>query len=178
MDRPVYRSPLAAKTPGGVLDMREITDFSLVNLRGQGDEFRRAAAKVLGAELPAANTAVSVGDGRTIFWLGPDEWLVRDMRESAPKALFDLSKTMHAAAVEVSDYYALIRFGGGSARHALADGCPLDLEAFAAGQCAQSRLGVAAILLHQTDDSPTYEAQVRWSFADYVWEYLRTAAGE
>lgn len=178
MDRPVYRSPLSSKTSGGVLDMREITDFSLVNLRGKGDEFMHAAADILGAKLPGANTTVTVGEGRTIFWLGPDEWLVRDSWDNTPKGLFDLSKKMHAAAVEVSDYYTLIRFGGKSARHALSEGCPLDMEEFSVGQCAQSRLGVAAILLHQVDEVPTYEAQVRWSFADYVWEYLRTAVGE
>lgn len=179
----VYRSPLAAKTGGGSLAMQEITGQTLLNLRGKADdaEFIQAATAVLGVQLPlSANTTTAAGD-TSVFWLGPDEWLVRTaaashtIAGSLQKALADV----HAAVVDVSDYFTVIRIAGAAAREALAAACPLDLhpQKFLPGSCAQSHYGQAAVLLHLVDEAPTFDIQTRWSYADYVWEYLRAAGG-
>ena len=177
MDKVIYRSPLATKTPDDKL--REITDLALVNLRGRGDAFMKAAEEELGAALPIApNTTISVGK-RIIFWLGPDEWLVRDTESAAATKIVDwAAATSAAAAVLVSDYYTVIGIGGARAKPALATACPLDLDILGVGQCAQSHFGQAAIMIYCCDNTPNFELLVRWSFADYVWEYLRAASKE
>ena len=65
-------------------------------------------------------------------------------------------------------------------RDLLAKGCPVDLHpsVFDVGQCAQSHLAKAPILLRQVDREPTFEIIVRRSFADYFWTWLEDAAAE
>jgi sarcosine oxidase, subunit gamma len=62
----------------------------------------------------------------------------------------------------------------------LAKGCPIDLHprAFSIGQCAQSRLAKAPILIGQIENQPFFELIFRRSFADYLWTWLETAAAE
>jgi len=69
-------------------------------------------------------------------------------------------------------------FARRAARGVLAQGCPLDLHprAFRAGACAQSLLAGIDVLLHQRDDAPSYDLQVRWSHAAYLWAWLAAAA--
>ena len=181
------RSPLAAKTGGGALALEEITGQALFNLRGSpaDEKFTAAAESALGGALPVAPNTTAQAEGRTVFWLGPDEWQVRVSESARAKTWTALKKVRAAAAngaavVDISDYYTVIRIAGGGARDALAAGCPLDLhpKKFAAGQCAQSRFGRAAVLLFQCGDAPVFDIQVRWSFADYLWEYLRAAGGK
>lgn len=156
-----------------------------ITLRGNPDDkaFTGAAASVLGAALPVEpNTTAASGDV-TIQWVGPDEWLIHTP-PGAEKALgAKLTEALagqHCAVVDVSDYYTVIRLAGRHARGVLAKGCPLDLHprSFKPGDCAGTLYFKAAIRLVQIDDAPCYDLQVRWSFADYVWENLVQGARE
>ena len=114
-----------------------------------------------------------------ILWLGPSEWLIwTTAREDVLSALDGGLAGIHSAVADVSDYYAILRLSGDLAREVLAHGCPLDLDAsvFGSGSCAQSRFRAAAILLHCADDAPTYDVQVRWSYAEYLRRYLSEVA--
>ncbi len=175
--------------------MREIAGQTLVLARGvwEDEQFKTALQKAAGCAPPSSfNTAETAADGgRIVFRLGPDEWLVRDAKTPPEKICAKFwrefrrdkkseepqSESTHAAVVNVSDYYTVIEIAGDGARDALAAGCPLDLHprAFAPGAHAQSRFAAAAVLLYLRDDAPTFEAQVRRSFAEYVWDYLRAA---
>ncbi len=57
-------------------------------------------------------------------------------------------------------------------------GVSLDLHprAFRVGQCAQTGLSRANVLLHLTDDAPTFEVYVLKSFSDYLWRWLEKVA--
>lgn len=187
--KPVFRSPLAAKSPEGAL--REIAGQTLVLVRGdlENAQFTTAFQKAAGDAPPSSFSMAKANGERILFRLGPDEWLVRDaktppekicakfQRELRRETKTEKSETPHAAVVNVSDYYTTIQIAGDGARDALAAGCPLDLHprAFAAGSFAQSRFAVAAVLLYLRDDAPTFEVQVRRSFAEYVWDFLRAA---
>ena len=181
--QPRLRMPLDGKTAGGALNLCEISRCA-INLRGDGadESFRRAVSEALSGELPTTpNTTAQLGDVLAL-WLGPDEWLLRADNAKRAALLAALQKALTAtvaAVVEVSDYYTIIEISGTQARDALAAACPLDLHPpqFQTGACAQSHYAAAAILLNQSDDTPTYHLQVRWSYAAYVWEYLRTVAG-
>lgn len=155
--------------------------FGKILIRGESEDgaFLKAAEGVLGASLPLTpNAAVELkgGGGRgRIFWLGPSEWLVwTEAREEKLSALAEALTDLHAAVVDVSDYYAVLRLSGELAREVLAHGCPLDLHegVFKAGDCAQTRFRAAALLIYQADDKPTYDVQMRWSYAEYMRRYL------
>lgn len=117
-----------------------------------------------------------------IFCLGADEWLVHCDLACAEAVRATLEKSFgetHHAATIVTDYYSLLELRGRRAAAVLARGCPLDLHprVFTAPRCAQTRFGNASILLYQptTDAEPRFIIQTRWSFTEYVWDYLTVA---
>lgn len=163
-----------------------------INLRiDPRDSARVAAAEAaLGVALPRAPNTSAHGADRTVLWLGPDEWLVvlaADEDESAvADALAAALTEHHAAIVAVGHARTVIGVAGPRARDVLAKGCGLDLHprAFGPGQCAQTALARAGIILHQRDGfhqregGPSYDIDCRRSFAPYVWAWLEDAAGE
>jgi sarcosine oxidase subunit gamma len=113
------------------------------------------------------NTTVPAG-GRTVLWLGPDEWLVLGGREEDyPDA---------AAAVDVSAARVVLELSGPRAADVLATGCSLDLDAssFAPGRCAQTLLARAEVLLWRCEPERWW-VLVRPSFASYVRRWLEDA---
>ncbi len=155
-----------------------------LDLRGAPTEaFVAAAAGALGFALPtAANTSAGAG-GVTAFWLGPDEWLVvtpPGCEDATARALRAALEGGHFALTDVSEGRAVIGLCGPRAREVLTKGCPLDLHAreFAPGDCAQSTLAKALVILHQTSAAPAYDIYVERSFADYLWSWLEDAAAE
>ena len=155
-----------------------------VNLRGRPTKrFREAAGGALGFAPPVKpNTSAGAGGVRAL-WLGPDEWLIVTRPGREGEVIEGLRARLggqHAAVTDVSEGRAVIGLAGPRAREVLMKGCPLDLHsrAFKAGDCAQSRLARALVIVHQTSDAPAYDVYVERSFADYLWRWLEDAAKE
>ncbi len=165
--------------------LAELVPPGQVNLRGDPTDgrFARAAGAVLGCVLPTdANTVRSAADV-TVLWLGPDEWLVLTQPGAEGQVIRRLREAvsgLHAAVTDVTGNRALLRLSGPGARETLMKGCGLDLHprAFRPGQCAQTLLARAGVLIHQRDDRPTYDVMPRRSFAEYVWAWLADAMAE
>ena len=87
---------------------------------------------------------------------------------------------LFAAVTVVGGGQTVLVLEGSAARDVLARGCTLDLHprAFVPGRCAQTLLGKAPVLLRLVSATPKFELVVRRSFADYLWLYLASAAGE
>ena len=114
----------------------------------------------------------------TIYWLGPDEWLLATEPGIEKDLAAQLCKNLAGqcySLVDVTGGQVLIRLSGDRAREALARGCTLDLHprAFKAGQCAQTTLAKTSMLIALADDTPTFDIIVRRSFADYAARWLR-----
>lgn len=128
----------------------------------------------LGVELPANNRVNAVGD-RRVLWLGPDEWLVvgPDGSEGEISALLEQALEGAGAVVDLSGNRTGIEIRGPRGRDLLATCCSLDLHprVFGPGQCAQTLLQKAPILIEQTADDVTL-LHVRPSFAAYVAAWL------
>lgn len=140
----------------------------------------QALARALGFAPPETPNTVTNAGARRALWLSPGTWrivggpddaarLETALREAMPRAL--------ASVVDVSDFYTVIQIRGAGARAALARGCPLDLHerAFGAGRCARSLLVHNDVLLHQCDDAPSFDVEVRRSVAPYLWSWLTGA---
>ena len=143
-----------------------------------------AAGAALGGSLPRApNTAAATINGWTLLWLGPDEWLVTGPAQEGA-ALEDALRVRldghHHALTDVSAMYATLALSGPLAREVLMKGCRLDvhLRAFAAGTCVQTAFAKAQVILHQTDDAPSYEITARNSFSVYLATWLLDAMAE
>ncbi len=153
-----------------------------INLRATGDALA-GAAEVLGMAPPATANTVASDGVRRILWLGPDEWLIATPpgEEAAlgPR-LEEALAGHHAAVTDVTDGRTVITLAGERASDVLAKGCSLDLHprVFVAGQCAQSTLARASVIVHQTTDDPAYDIYVDRSFARYLWMWLEDASLE
>ena len=143
-----------------------------------------AVGALLGGSLPRTpNTAAATVNGKTLLWLGPDEWLVTGPAAEGA-ALEDTLRarleSRHNALTDVIAMYATLALSGPRAREVLMKGCRLDLHprAFKPGTCVQTALARANVILHQTDGTPTYEITVRNSFAHYLGTWLLDAMAE
>ncbi|MQA08204.1 MAG: sarcosine oxidase subunit gamma [Pseudonocardiaceae bacterium] len=142
--------------------------------------------RALGVALPSRpNTVCESVDGRyATLWLGPDEWLVVAPDGTAEPVCNALNTALNTAldggpgsVVDVSANRAVLRLSGPAARDVLETGCSVDLHprAFGPGDCVQTMLARAQVVLWQRDDLPAYWILVRSSFADYLTDWLCAA---
>ena len=150
-----------------------------INLRGNPENtgFTQAVQNALGLVLPLEANTMSSSAGLRIFWLGPDEWLIHLPLETVDERIDILREALgnqHAAITEVSDYFSVLELSGPQARSIIASASPFDTrpQHFKTGQCTQTLFGHASILLWPLEDTPTFGIQVRWSYAQYVYDYL------
>lgn len=191
-EAPAPRSPLAAiadalaeaRADGVTLaDGSARARFNL-RLDPKDADALTSAGAILGGSLPRTpNTAASTVNGKTLLWLGPDEWLVTGPAEEGAALEETLRGRLdgrHHALTDVSAMYATLGLSGPRAREVLMKGCRLDLHprAFKPGTCVQTALAKANVILHQTDDAPSYEITVRNSFSVYLASWLLDAMAE
>ena len=117
-------------------------------------------------DFPAGPNTTAEVAGATVLWLGPDEWLVLGATEA------DFRDA--AAAVDVSANRVGLELAGDDAAEVLARGCALDLDRFEPGQCAQTLLARAQVVLYRPDEA-TWWILVRPSFAPYLRAWLEDA---
>ena len=173
MSEPVPDAPVA-------ISVRPGRGFLNLRLNPRSSQALKAAERILGHPLPLAANTFTPGQ-HTIYWLGPDEWLIATGAERAAALASELAEALtgrHAAINDVSGGNVELLVSGADARTVLAKGCPLDLHPreFAPGQCAQTGLGRASVLLAAADDRPAFAIVVRRSFADYLRRWLANAA--
>ena len=191
-EAPAPRSPLAsladalAEARAGDAVLAEQPARTRLNLRldpGDADALTAAGAALGGALPLTPNTAAVTARGWTVLWLGPDEWLATGPAAEDAALVEALGTSLdgkHCALTDVSAMYATLALSGPQAREVLMKGCRLDLHprAFAPGACMQTALARAQVILHQTDDDPSFEITVRNSFAHYLATWLLDATAE
>jgi sarcosine oxidase subunit gamma len=156
-----------------------------LDLRGNpaDPDFLDAVRKAAGVALPQEpNTVARAGELRAL-WLGPNEWLLVGPPGREAELLPAIAGALagrHAGVTDVSEARTAILVAGPKARELLAKGCPLDFHprAFAPGQCAQSGLAGANVIIELVDDGPTFEIGVLDSFADHLWRWLERAGAD
>ena len=195
MSEPILReSPLARfkrvartheATAAAGLIVREHAFLGHLNLRGSAKDprFVGAVSDVFGDGLPLVANTVTDVQGITMYWLGPDEWLIVTPGERRAGIEAELRKVLtglRVAVTDVSGGQTVLQLHGAHVRDVLAKGCPIDLHprAFSIGQCAQSHLAKAPVLIGQIENQPYFELIFRRSFADYLWTWLEGAAAE
>ncbi len=157
----------------------EIALLDMLTLRGDASDpsFAAAVLSATGLALPVVANTASVGHGRQLFWLGPDEWLLK-VSGGAGEAI---EAALRAALV--GKHFSVVQMGGGSttlslqgpaSADLLSRGCPLDLHArsFPAGALAQSHISKANVVLYCLEAQTSFEITVRRSFAEYLFKWL------
>jgi sarcosine oxidase subunit gamma len=147
-----------------------------IDVRARGNAAYRAAAILGVASLPVPNRVIATRNGEC-YWLGPTEWLWVGPPGERRFTLRALEKAIvddDGAVVDVSSSRVILDLVGPSAREVLASCCALDLHprVFGPGQCAQTLVGKAPVLLTQVDVASAYRLFLRPSFAAYVVSWL------
>lgn len=161
--------------------LRQMALCGKLNIRGNSEDsaLSDALKSAIEIDLPGIN-GVSERKSNRLFGLGPNEWLLYcdlDQVEQIGAAISEQMGDRHHAVTEVSDYYTVIRLRGPDAESLIRRGSPLDIhpDKFQSGDMAQTRFGHASILLYKQSDGESWDIQVRWSYAEYVWDYLVSA---
>ena len=176
--------PRALQVDGQAVALGECPLMDMLNLRGnpQDAAFTQAVASVTGLALPLQANTATLGPGRTMLWLGPDEWMLQceaGQAAALEKGLRAALSGQHFSVVEVGHGFTTLSVQGPGAGALLSRGCPLDFHhsAFKAGHMAQTHIARtnAIVLCRQTGTD--YTLTVRRSFADYLFRWLSAAAG-
>lgn len=176
------RSPLGAVSLPD--ELKELPFLTYVALQLDPDNAAAVAAAeaAIGEALPLVPNTVSGTGELSVLWLGPTEWLIvapDGEEERIETALRSALASGTSSVVNVSANRTTLELRGPRARDILEAGCPIDLDAraFDAGQCAQTLVGRAGVILWQTEPapSPTYRLLVRPSFAAYLAAWLSDA---
>ena len=159
-------------------------DLGHINLRGRASnaEFMQPVERALGQALPTRPNTFSA-DRHQVFWLGPDEWLIVTAAAEAAELAERLKQATsgtHASVNDISGGQIALMLKGAKCRDLLAKGCTLDLHpgVFTHGDCAQSGLARANVLLALVDETPTFLIVVRRSFSEYLCRWLAHAGDD
>lgn len=182
-----YAEELAAGS-NEAMSLREIPFLVQVGLRAEpGSDTAAAFAAVLGADLPAPGKAASYGGGRTVLWLGPDEFLLIAPEETesgispaAVTAEFTSVLTgLPGQAVDLSANRTTLELKGAAVEDVLNSAIRIDLEerSFPVGDARATLLGKTPIILWRTA-SDTIRLLPRASFAVHVARWLLDAMRE
>lgn len=141
-----------------------------------------AAGTSFGISFPQTPCRFSAKGNRTVYWLGPDEWLLVGSGEPSGRLYADLSiaTARHSCSlVDVSHRSDAFALRGSQSAYILNHGCPLDLsiDAFPVGMCTRTIIGKASVLVSRSHVD-SFEIDVWRSFAPYVWQLLDEARQE
>src|SRR5699024_4318089 len=168
------RNGVSASGETGVT-LRECPFLGHVSIRGEVDDtaFTAACAQVLGVALPTTPNTQVQGDGITVCWLRPTEWLLLSAGEDVQARIDQLRTALdgvHAGVIELSGGQTLIEVRGAHAMDTLAKGTTLDLHPrqFGADQCARTLLAKTTAFIRVVEPGQAFEIVVRRSFADYL----------
>ena len=163
--------------------IREVPFLTMVGVRAVPGS--AAAGRIetrLATSLPSACGAVTTGDGVSVLWLSPDEFLVvseEQRRAPLTAALVESLQGEPGSATDLSANRTTFELGGPSAREVLEKGCPLDLHprAFQVGTAYLTLIGSVPVILWKVADE-LYRIFPRSSFADFLGRWLLDAMAE
>lgn len=163
--------------------IREVPFLTMVGVRVVPGS--AAAGRIetrLGVSLPSACGDVTSGDGVSVLWLSPDEFLVvSDKQQPAPltTALVEALEAEPGSATDLSANRTTFELSGPAAREVLEKGCPLDLHprTFEVGSAYLTLIGSVPVILWKVSDE-LYRISPRSSFADFAGRWLVDAMAE
>ena len=153
----------------------------LLVLKG-GPAAQEQFSKVLGMNVPCIPNTVTVGNDKSLLWLGPEEWLliVSDSEEERIASELSFSAVIESmVAIVVSDHYSVITIQGSETVDVLAQACSIDLhpKKFSTGQCCRCAFARTTAIVRPLDSQGTYELIVESSYEQYTKDWLKKAIG-
>ena len=138
---------------------------------------------ITGINLPLKAGEVFGNNEYRIQWLGPNEWIIQCADDEKDGLIDNIRLQLsgeHYSITDISDYYLTIRLSGKNSNEVLSKGTSLDLKTYICNKdmCAQTYIAKATVLIDRLSNEPMYDISVRWSYAEYLWEWLIDASYE
>ena len=154
-----------------------------LRIRDTDTDVLNKVSAYLGYELPTNSGEVSTNDESRTAWLGPNEFLIQCAEDKKDNFIEDLNRSLidcFYALTDVSDYYITIRLSGKKSIDVLEKGCPLNFKEYLKNKntCAQSYISKGTVLIDRLSDDQVFDILIRWSFADYLWDWLSDSCSE
>ena len=158
--------------------LRELPYAAIVRVQALDDDGCSAAGAAIGVELPGPGALVQ-GDGLTVAWVAPNEWLVF-LAASAEPALVAALAVDGVFATSIGDARTGFAIDGARAAQVLARGTGIDLHpaVFPGGRVCNTRLAQLAVMLARPPETPSFHVWVDRSSGAWLWQWLLDAAGE
>lgn len=154
-----------------------------LNLRGdlQDPDFEKSVELVLGVPLPPRPCSYETNGEKSIYWLGPNEWLliVDGGSEAAVESHLREVFKGHISIVNISGGQTLINLRGADVETVLKKSSGYDFHPshFGPGRCVQTTFAKATALVSKKADG-SFDLLIRRSFADYLATWLLDAGRE
>ena len=132
--------------------------------------------KTIGLDLPTAPGQVAKKGSLTATWIGPDEWLIIDDKQSID-ALMPRRENAQFSATDISHRNVGFLLSGEGATNVLNSACPRDLSlsAFPVNTGSRTIFGKAEVVIIRTGRN-AFRVECWRSFSPYVWELLLDGA--
>tara|TARA_A100001388_G_C28745768_1_gene489377 strand:- start:491 stop:1075 length:585 start_codon:yes stop_codon:yes gene_type:complete len=134
-----------------VSELNKLLVFQIAKFKNS--DFDISKVKVDGLNLPSSLKSSSNSNTR-LLWLGPDNWLVfssnLDLIEKEKKQFSELD----FAITDISHSRAIIELEGNLVNEVLKKGCPLDIDSFKEGDCANSVYNGITVTIDFVSDNP------------------------
>lgn len=158
--------------------LRELPCAAIVRVQALDDDGCAAAGAAIGVALPGPGTLVQ-GEGRSVAWVAPNEWLAF-LAASAEPAFLAALATAGVFATSIGDARTGIAIDGARAAEVLARGTGIDLHraVFPEGRVCNTRLAQLAVMLARPPETQGFHVWVDRSAGAWLWQWLLDAAGE
>ncbi len=180
-------SPLSTKIAVDArgVKLESVSFVGKINLRikEEDSESRKVVSEFLKYNLPNSAGEVQGNNETRTAWLGPDEFLIQCLdteKLNIINNIRDILDNSFYSITDVSDYYITIRLSGEKSIEVLSKGCPLNFKQYLniKDSCAQSYISKASVFIDRLADDQIFDISVRWSFAEYLWDWLVDASKE
>ena len=180
-------SPLSSKiaVDSKAVKLESVSFVGKINLRikEEDSESRKIVSEFLRYNLPNFSGEVQGNNETRTAWLGPNEFLIHCLdaeKFNIINKIRDILGNGFYSVTDVSDYYITIRLSGEKSIEVLSKGCPLNFKQYlnTKDSCAQSYISKASVFIDRLADDQIFDISVRWSFAEYLWDWLEDASKE
>lgn len=180
-------SPLSSKiaVDSKAVKLESVSFVGKINLRikEEDSESRKIVSEFLRYNLPNFSGEVQGNNETRTAWLGPNEFLIHCLdaeKFNIINKIRDILGNGFYSVTDVSDYYITIRLSGEKSIEVLSKGCPLNFKQYLSikDSCAQSYISKASVFIDRLADDQIFDISVRWSFAEYLWDWLEDASKE
>ncbi len=142
------------KSDQDILKVSEINKLLIFQIaKFKNSDFDISKIEVDGLRLPLSLKSSSNSNTR-ILWLGPDNWLVFSTNLDLMEKEKNQFKESDFAITDISHSRTIIQLEGSLVNEVLKKGCPLEINSFKEGDCANSVYNGITITIDFISDNP------------------------